>query len=118
MKQMQYPKSKSKHPHLKQQSAPKPNNFSIITNPAIHTIVDDLVKKRCVIDVNHSGPARHICAIFVEKNQSCFKPTDNRNQPREFYPEKNKPRHRHKIRPSKKKLLLQQSYTCRRNGIG
>ena len=66
----------------------------ISTNPSIKSLEQDLVAMRCANDVVLNGstmpyrPARHSCAIFVEKNQSCFKPTIVRYQSRELCPER------------------------------
>jgi len=45
----------------------------LVMNPNIYPLVDVLVKTRCSVDISQSdGPYRHVSAIFVEKNQSCF----------------------------------------------
>lgn len=119
--------SKKQQFKYQQKFKPQPSKmqakFSVVTNPAIHNIVDDLVKTRCSIDINHSGPARHISAILGEKSQSCFKTDDDWYQSRELYAEEEKPYIRHTIQqPSEEEedeyALYPQVYTCGRDGLG
>ncbi|AGF85530.1 hypothetical protein QJ854_gp252 [Moumouvirus goulette] len=73
-------------------------NFTVVKNKAIDLLVDELVSLRCASDVTQRGPARHCAAIFIEKNQSCFKPTVNWYQSRELLPEEARKRSRKKQR--------------------
>uniref|UniRef100_A0A6G6AAU2 Uncharacterized protein n=1 Tax=Borely moumouvirus TaxID=2712067 RepID=A0A6G6AAU2_9VIRU len=72
--------------------------FTIVNNKAIDSLVKDLVSIRCDSDVTQRGPARHCAAIFIEKNQSCFKPTVNRYQSRKLLSEEARKRSRKKPR--------------------
>ncbi|AGC01766.1 hypothetical protein H012_gp699 [Acanthamoeba polyphaga moumouvirus] len=73
-------------------------NFTVVNNKAIDLLVEELVSIRCASDVTQRGPARHCAAIFIEKNQSCFKPTINWYQSRELLPEEARKRSRKKQR--------------------
>lgn len=76
---------------------------TIISSSAIQNIVDKLVRIRCSSDgenyksrttTPNRGSMRHSCAIFIEKNQTCFKPTNNRNKSRKLFSEKKEHRKR------------------------
>lgn len=73
------------------------NNYKVVSNHAILSLVDKLVKIRCTNDATDENKARHCCAIFMEKNQSCFKPGCQRYQPRKLYYETEKYKRRRKI---------------------
>ncbi len=83
----------------------KQDNFNIISTPGINSLVSDLVSLRCTNDIAMKGSARHCCAIFVEKNQSCFKPYFNGYEPRELQPEKERRR--------KKSISCNKQYSIR-----
>uniref|UniRef100_A0A6C0LQW3 Uncharacterized protein n=1 Tax=viral metagenome TaxID=1070528 RepID=A0A6C0LQW3_9ZZZZ len=56
----------------------KSNQF----NSKIDKIINKLIHIRCCSDVNKSILERHVCAIFIEKGQQCFKSYVNWNESR------------------------------------
>ncbi|XWV26642.1 hypothetical protein QJ857_gp0419 [Tupanvirus soda lake] len=120
-----------KQQQFNNESFRKKQAYTIVSSPSINSMVNDLVALRCANDVALKGPARHACTIFVEKNQSCFKPSFNRYQSRKLCIEKEKRRKklpyenaRFSIRkqsfmqPSLQQeiILYREVNTCRRNG--
>lgn len=57
------------------------------SNPSIMALVDYLVARRCSLDIAPTGKARHCSAIFLEKNQSCFKTAISWGEPRRIWNE-------------------------------
>ena len=58
-------------------------NMDSVDYGRFNGLIDRLVKYRHNNDISLTGRgyARHSCAIFVEENQSCLKPTIYRTEP-------------------------------------
>ena len=83
-------------PYKNQFTKQQKPKFKVVSNQAINSLVDNLVKMRCASDVTGGCNARHCCAIFIEKNQSCFKSASQRYQPRKLCTSKERYKERHK----------------------
>ena len=65
------------------------NNTTI--PPSVYKIAQDIVKIRCKNDfIKENNCKRHCCAIFVEKNRSCFKTSIDWSKPRQLQTKKKK----------------------------
>ncbi len=56
--------------HNQQSNQPK---YSVVSDPNLNNLIDELVTIRCASDVTKDDTARHCAAVIRGKSLSCFK---------------------------------------------